>query len=766
MKMMKNSLSSAILATLAVNAPTYGQFEDAGLFSLEEVVVTAERRSQTLQEIPLAVSAITGEAIERAHITRTEDLAAAAPGLQISKGRLGSQRMVIRGIGGSLRDNIAGSPKVAFFVDDVYVSSGAGMDMAFFDLERIEVLRGPQGTLYGKNAIAGAVNVYSNPPSRELEAKASFNLGNYGQRQTRFMIGGPLTESISGKLITGSNERDGFTENIATGTDMSLEESYFGRGSLQFNGESWDIRAIMDYEHNPSNPGTAMSIVGTTGYDILNQGGALGTTVHSPDDPYEVTLDEDGEGSQTQQGFSLSASFEGENFAFDSITGYRDLKNSFSRDIDQSTSDIAFNIAPLVDPSWSPGGPDIDSTVSVINRAEKDLWTASQEFRLSSIDGGAYTFDEKLFWTTGLYLFHMEGSHDEVFDLAFPEIATYFNQKQGMELEGDTIALYGQGTYTLNDKLDIIFGLRYSYETKEAVHYTRDGIPLLVDEDYEGVKIDESWSQVTPKLTANYQLTPEVMVYSTYSKGTLSGGFNFGPSNALEASTLSFDQELADNYEIGIKGSAFENRLQYSVAAFYIQYEDLQVQSISTSGSTTTDNAGSANSQGLEVELKALATEHLALSANYAYVNAKFDEYCKNAETNNMLTGTACIADGGIDTRGNRLEYSSEQVFNLSAEYILGLQDMGDLIFNTNYVYTSEQFFDPANTAGQDALNLLNASIAFESSDGHWYLSLWGKNLTREEYNKDFISYGATPDGVAYIQGAPRTYGATLTWTY
>ncbi len=764
--MHRNKLSAAILTATTVAVGSYANAADEAQFALEEIVVTAERRSQTLQEIPLAISAVSGDKIERLQITRTDDMTSLAPGLQISSGRLGEQKVVIRGVGGSVRDNIAASPKVAMFIDDVYVSRGAAMDMAFFDLDRVEVLRGPQGTLYGKNAIAGAVNVHSKAPTDELEAKFSATAGNYDTRQTRFMVSGPLADNLYGKVVAGSNERDGFTKNLTTGNDLSREESYFGRATLLFEGEQWDLRAIMDYEHNPSNPGTAMHINNndssrsSTGFEPT--AAAPGFIVFSPKDRHEVTTDEDGEGSQTNQGFSFKASYVGEAFAFDSITGYRDIKNSFTRDIDNSPSDDVFDVDALV-------GPSPDTTISVINTAEDDSWSVSQEFRISSVDGGALTLGGDLFWTAGLYLFHDEGEREEAFEILMPGIAYDQTQIQSMEIEGDTIALYGQATYTVNDDLDLIFGLRYSYETKEAVHSLVDGHVAfgLTDEAvFTNVKADESWTQVSPKITANYQISEDLMAFATYSKGSLGGGFNFGPASAAEAASDSFDQEDADNFEIGLKGSALDNRLQYTLSAFYIDYTDLQVQGVNSSGATTTTNAATATSQGVELELTALVTEGLTLSANYAYVDATFDAYCQEADTDNSLTGAACLADNGVDNKGNQLEYSSEHVFNLSAEYIMSLQDKGDLIFNTSYNYVSDQYFGPDNTAGQEAFDLLAASIAFESADGHWYLSLWGKNLTGEEYNVDFIDYGKTADGAAYVQGDPRTYGATVTWTY
>ena len=779
----RNTLSAAIMSSVAISGLGFAQNDgsSSNSYSLEEIVVTAERRAQSLQEIPLAISAVSGEKIERAQITRTEDLSTAAPGLQISSGRLGEQKLVIRGVGGSVRDNIAASPKVALFVDDVYVSRGAAMDMAFFDLDRIEVLRGPQGTLYGKNAIAGALNVHSRMPSQDFESKISVKAGNYDLRQTRFMVGGAVSDNVSAKILGGSNERDGFTKNITTGSGLSVEESYFGRATMLFEGESWDVRAIMDYEKNPSNPGTALHINGSTGFDGLNFGGAFGS-VSSPEDLYKVTLDEDGEGSQTNQGFSLKATHSGEDFVFETITGYREIQNSFVRDIDNSPNTTDYDIAALF-PGWAPGDPSVLSTLGVVNGAEDDSWSVSQEFRISSVDGGAFTLDGDLFWTAGLYLFHDEGTREEAFRVILPGFPPGFGgpfdetQRQSLDVEGDTYAIYGQGTYTVNDKLDIVFGLRYSYETKEAIHNLTNGLVslnLAGQTTITDAKIDENWTQINPKITANYQITPEMMAYATYSKGSLGGGFNFGPATETEALTASFDQEEADNFEMGIKGSAFDNRLQYSASVFYIDYQDLQVQGVNSSGATTTTNAASAISQGVELEATALLSEGFTLSANYAYVDATFDAYCEDAFTDNSLTGAACLADANpapgsdtpLDNEGNRLEYSSEHVLNLSAEYITPIQDFGELIFNASYAYTSEQFFNPDNIAGQDDLDLYNASVAFESTDGHWYVSLWGKNLTDEEYNKDFLSYGQTSDGTAYVQGSPRTYGATVTWTY
>lgn len=751
--MKRSNLYLAMLASATMSPPVLAQ--NSGSSVIEEVSVTAERRSQSLQEIPLAISSVSGEKVEKALITRTTDLSARSPGLQVSRGRLGEPKVVIRGIGGSVIDNIAASPKVAMFIDDVYVSRGSGMDMTLFDIERIEVLRGPQGTLYGKNAIGGAINIVSRAPTDEFEAKANVTAGNYNELSTRLMVGGPLANKFSGKVLLGSKKRDGFTKNLTTGNDLSVEENYFGRATLRYELEDWDLRASVDYERNPQNPGTAMHIGGSTGYDVLNLGGAVGTVVFSPADRYEVTNDIDGEQSQSSLGVSFKESYQGDDISFDSITAYREVENTYVRDTDQSPNSEAFDLSPLGIPTFAP--------LEIVLGAQEESWTTSQEFRFSSAEAGSYSLNGRLFWTTGLFLLHDEGSRIEplfVNLLVEPQI-------QSLELEGDTAALYGQATYSLRDDLDLIAGLRYSYDTKKALHNTMNPYTLFFgNEAFTDVEIEKSWTSFTPKLTGNYRISEDVSTYATFSRGTLGGGFNFGPTTAEDAQTLSFDKELADNYEMGLKVSTFDGRLTYSLAAFYIDYQDLQVQSISSSGTTTTANAATATSHGLELEATLYATDALKIDLNYAYIDATFDEFCEEAITDGSLKGEACIADGGLDNSGNQLQFTSEHTYNAFVDYLIAETDVGSFTANLSYSYFSERYFGPDNTAGQGGYSLIDTNLSFDSIDGKWSAAFWGKNLRGEEYNVDFQRYGSTADGAAYVQGAPRTYGLTVAWNY
>jgi iron complex outermembrane receptor protein len=715
-------------------APSLAAVEDAGpREALEEIIVTAERRAQSVQDVPAAVTAIGGALLEEEGIQRTAELASRVPGLELNRVRLGETRTLIRGIGGSAQDNIGANQPVAMFVDGVYVSRGAAMDMALFDLDRVEVLRGPQGTLYGKNAVAGTISVYTKPPSDELRARARVDVGEYDTINSRFLLGGPLADTLSGKIVVGNNYNEGFTKNLTTGEHLSGVETYFGRAALRHDGDSWTLNASIDVEHNPEQPGQAIHIVGSTGLEPLGFG-----PFFSPSDPFEVTNDVDNRSSQDVWGAVFDARHSATDVEFQAITGYRATENEFLRDIDNSDSTV--------------------TGISIVQGANEDSWMASQELRLSSTEDGRFSMGGRLFWTSGLYLFHEEGYRAE--DTALNLVPG--PQHLRFDLDADSVAAYGQATYSLNDRLRLTGGLRYTWEQKEAVHNS-SGVPILADL-YSDVSIDDDWSEATPKVTLDFDLMDDVLAYATYARGFQSGGFNFGPATEELARTDSFDPEQADNFELGLKSRLLEGRMTLNVAAYYIDYTDIQVQALNTAtGGTITENAAEATSQGLELEAVVQLLDGLTARLNYAYTDATYDTYCDGGVPD--LSGDACVASGGVDYSGNRLQYSARNSGSLALDYEWAAWG-GRMLASASISHRDRHYFTPENLSVQseNGYTILNGRLDWQTDDDVWGVSLWGRNITDEEYLTECLQFGGTSDGAACMYAPPRVVGISLTY--
>jgi len=704
---------------------------DSAAAELGEIVVTAERRAQRLDRVPLSVSAISGAALEAQQIPRVQDLAAQVPGLAVVQNRLGAFKIAIRGIGGSAGDNIGSNLKVAVFLDDVYLARQGAMDPTFFNLDRIEVLRGPQGTLYGKNAVAGAINIHTRPPGDAFEMRAAVDVGNHDTINTRLLISGPLSDHLSGSLVVGENAHSGFGTNVATGREVSAGEAYFGRGTLRYRIGTWDLIASADYETNPDQGGRGFHIQGT-GFRPLRQGPFFG-----PPGFHDIANDVDNVSRLELAGASIKATHAGADLTFTSITGHRWSDRRFQIDVDNTDSRIT--------------GFDFQ------DRQRQKSAAYSQEFRLSSTESGAATLGGRLFWNLGAYAFAENGSTVET---VFLPTLVPRPQVLVTDLEAANFAVYGQGVYDLTDDLHLTAGLRYSWERKKALHSAL-GVPLLTDELYSRVPISETWQNLSPKLTLDYTITDDAMVYVTYARGFLSGAINSGPATAALAATEAADPEIDDNFEVGLKGNWFDGRLYAGLAGFYIKYKDLQVQVANQAGQSVTRNAARATSKGVEVEVRARPVDGLRLDFGYAYTDARYDVYCAGGRSG-FLIGAACAAAGGVDNAGGRLEYYYPTVLRAGFEYTRPLQVGGELSVRGDWTHNSRSRFPGFYQTGY---GLFNAGARYVTEDGRWSVAVFGRNLADEEYVTGCGNFGATANGGACSVGDPRTYGVTLTWT-
>jgi len=721
------------------------QQNDTPASVLGEIVVTADRREQSLQDVPISMVALGGREIEERRIENMEDVSRRVPGMDFYRLRLGRFVTTIRGFGGSARPDVGQNFKVAVFIDDVYVDRSVGMDLAYFDLDRLEVLRGPQGTLYGKNAIAGAINIHTNRPTPNREIQAALDLGNYDLVQGRIMANGPLADDLSGRIVVGANHQSGATRNLTTGSRLGGQETYMARGALRYAPGDWDITLSLNVEDNPNQFARVGHILGTTGFQI----GDFVPPVFSPPDPRAVTVDVDPRNSLRVYGQSLRAVHQGEALTFTAITGAQQSRYFFTFDSDQADSAV--------------------TGLSFVHAQRQRSETFSQELRLSSTPDGAATLGGRLFWTAGLFYFNYDGVQTELEDgyipgavLDLPGTIPYA-QFHRMDAATENLAGYGQVTYDLTERLHLTGGVRYDYEKKSARQRAEvDELAglLFEAESYENLRRSATFDQVTFKVSLDYELTDDNMVYATYAEGFLSGGFNFGPQS--EASLVPFRPETAANYEIGSKNRFLDGRLLLNVAAFNIDYTNLQVDAVNPETFLPeTRNAGKAISRGVEGNLVAQLTRNLAIDAAYAYVDAHYTRYCApaTAAVDPSLKGPACLAAGGEDFAGEDLDAYSKRTLRAGARYEVPIGEWGQLTLNADYSRSSRISMTGFQ---QLAYQSVNASMVFEAASGRYHVGLWVRNLTDETYAVGCQSSGVTEDGAACTLNEPRMFGVSL----
>jgi iron complex outermembrane receptor protein len=695
---------------------------DNGL-ALEEITVTAERRAASLQEVALAITAFSGEQLDRSAIQTTVDLQYRTPGLVFTTNAAMGQPY-IRGIGTDII-NVGTDPSVAVHVDGIYQTRASASLVDLFDIERVEVVKGPQGTLYGRNASGGAINIISKDPSYDLEAAGDFLYGNYDKVRVRGMINVPLLDDkISFRASGFFTERDGFTKDVLRNVKMDDEDVWAVRAKLRFD-LSEDVSLTLGADHmierstrnlapkvNPNLPSPARDLFGA---DISQ-------------DPRIVQYNHDLYTNLDHTSFSAHLEWDLGGVVFKSISGYTDAKNRVELDID----------ATEVDFTW--------------DYENEDVKVFSQEFQLVSDNGGKFE------WVVGAFYLHEKAQQ------RFQVFITPLGADMDYPVENrvDAYALFGQGSYHVTDKLRLTAGLRYSYEKKDAdfLNIVTDPFGALTGEP--GVYVmqsnpKESWNAWTPKFGIDYFVNDDVMVYVSATRGFKSGGFN------LTGSGEQFDPEYIWSFEGGFKSTLWDKRLRLNVAAFYYDYKDLQVNRFNpaTGGATTSvTNAASAEVKGLEAEVLALIAQGLELDLGVAVLDAKYKDFLSaNPDAPDPFEDQ--------DLSGNTLPRSPKFSLSAGLQYTHPLSNYGNLTWRGEAKYQSHIWFDQFNSADveEDDYVLLNAFVTFESADERWRVQAYGRNLTDKLYRQSVIR-ATSLIGTLDFWGAPRTYGLEVGFRY
>lgn len=691
---------------------------------LEEIVVTAERRAENLYRIPIAISAYSGETMKEAGVKGLLDLNQLSPSIQIGQQDVNTF-VSIRGIGAELI-NIGGESGVTITQDGIPLVNQILFDANFFDVERVELLRGPQGTISGRNATGGAINIHSNQPTPAFESGVRVSSGNYNHLGFEGYVSGPIAgERLMGRLAVLTENADGWLTNTFRNTDLNDVDRHQVRLSLLADiSEDLEAQLVLEALRDRSAPVSTLDL-GRARADQPGYAESFGVAAFDAD-RLEFQADHPNERSIDRYSSVLTLAWTmGTAATLTSTTGHISFDRAAKDDFDATT--IA--------------GSSFDCTCI-------DLWQASQEFTLTA------DLSDQLDIIVGALYMKSEAKEPLVFGLPI------FGLPLGsIELRADqsltSYALYSQMRYWLRDDVRVSFGARYTTDKKAYVEADAFfGFPVPVKSD------NETWRAFTPRLAIDYTPTDDLTVYASVSRGFKAGGFNTF-SDVIDE----FSPEYVWNYEAGFKASWLDKRVRATFAVFYMDYTDLQqslfiLDPISGLSLPNVINAADAGISGLEMDLAWLITDRLKVTFAGAWLDATYD----SLRSNDVLFPEL----GDRDLAGNRLVRAPKWQSNLSGQYRIGLGSRWHAMVRLDYAWQDDVYFDFFNHDAlvQGAHGVLNATASIESVDARWRFSLFARNAFDERYLNHLRVVDGTPRSLSGTVGAPRMYGASVAYQH
>ena len=687
---------------------------------LEEVLVTVQKRADRLLDVPISVSSITAEELEQGAVVGLFDLSTIMPGVRIDHYGAYAQPTV-RGIGTQDVQGPGANANVAIYVDGYYLPSQAGNIFEFANVSRVEVLKGPQGTLFGQNATGGAIVITTPDPSFESTGLLSVGAGSFEDQHAKFYGSTGIGDRVAVDLSVYYRESDSYFDNISTGEPTAPIENTAVRSKVLFQ-PSDATKFVLTLEYTDINDATGLA-ENTINPIAAFYHDAFGVPMEATLEPYKTSLNAQSRANPVTRMGGLTGTLElGEGLVLTSLTQYRDQDASIRGDLDGTT--IQF---------WQI---EFDETET----------TFTQEFNLSRSGAG------KLDWVTGLFYYADDGA------LLFRAYNDYFNTgiqtnalSSYVEVDTESVAAFADGTYQVADNFWLTAGLRYTSEEKSI-----DSEGLIAPfPEFSG---SERWDEFTPRIAARWSLSSNANVYASITQGFMSGNYAYttvGPQEPV-------DPENATQYEIGYK---FANgSLAFDTAAYYIDYEDLQVFRFADDcGCFRLDSAPKAEVYGLEARLTAPVGERLTLNAGVAFTHARYAEYNGSGVTGNpVIPPIYGYEQLPTDFDGGEMIRAPDFSGNLGFNYVVP-STAGTWGFSGNYFYTSRVPLMPAEQRSQDPYGLLSLRGSWTDPSGSWTMSVYGNNVTDEEYQ---IFSAAFFLGNNYILGAPASWGAQLDYRF
>lgn len=728
--------------------------QESGYQGLEEVIVTARKREESVQNTPVSMVAVDAKGLKDRSIDTFGRLGEIAPNIEINggipNGGGSATQIFIRGIG---QDDYSfpNEPGVGLYIDDVYVSRSAAADFGFMDVERIEILRGPQGTLYGRNTIGGAVKVVTKKPTGSNSGELGVTVGRYNRADIYANYDFALSPDVAMKAAVATFNRDGLGTNLI-GQDLGEDDELDARVGLRWNvTDTTEVLLSADYmrqeqagpagsmvRFDPLDPTTDFLINGllaapvAAAYNLQSPADVYGSAYVRTLDDCDKCVYNSGGTVETRDdaeifGASLTVNTAWGDVDMKSITAVRDYDIDIRRDSEHTPFDIV----------------QVDNPETFTQLTQEFQWSGSLANGKLDYVVGAFGLLED--GDSELYAPLLSGLYAAVgADLtAFIET----------EYDAFSVAAYAEATYALSDKLAITFGGRLTHDDKEYVYGLSrpesGAVPLPPE------TLSESWTEFLPKLGIEYQLEDDLLLFANASSGYKAGGYN---SRALSGiAPKAFDPEYVDVYELGFKSTLANNTFILNGALFYNDYTDIQLLAVLDLGGgnveTVIENAGEATIIGGELEFQWAPTAALNFSGGVGFLNAEYDE-----------VGASAASAGILDS--NELINAPEISANLAAEYRLYLP-MGEIALRTDLVYRDEQYRDAVNTPElkADAYTLWNGRVTWSSPDERWEVAGFVTNITDEI----FVTNGVSVLGLGYVEAyysRPREWGLSLTMNF
>lgn len=772
--MLRAGAALIAMAGLAIQAQAQESSGASSAAKVEKVVVTAQKRPQTLQSVPVAVSVVDGEAIEDSQIRHMRDLPLLVPSLNVTQAASsGATSFSLRGLGTS-SFNAGLEPAVGVFIDGVYRSRQAEAIGDFIDIERIEVLRGPQSTLFGRNTSAGVISIITKLPQFEFGADGEVTVGNYSSTIVKGSVTGPLIEdTLAARVSASYNNRDGFVTNLLNGEDVNNLDRWSLRGQLLYTpNDDITVRIIGDTAEMEEKCCAAPFFFN----DPVNVGAIafLGGTV-LPTDPFSRNVQFDGvlAVEETNSGVSAQVDWDLGSAGLTSITALRRFHDV--NDIDSDFTDLDLAGRSLTDTKIRTFTQEIRLASEGENRVD---WLVGAYYLDQTIKaGGAATYGADLRAFADLVSdfppFGSLVSLVEFFEGQLP--GTYLAAGQGLiselyVLDAESFALFGNVDFHVTDKLTLSGGLRWTTEDKEidakinindpfaAVDLSIYGLEALQVLQFFPPSPDfattRSESNVSGKAVIAYEATEDLNLYASYARGYKGGGFNV--SSTAVATGFDFDPEIVDAIELGAKGSFFQGRANVYVALFDQQVKDFQA--IVFNGTAfVLQNAGEIGLQGVELETVLRPVDSLTATLGVTYLDAVIESF---------PNGPCPISEPGptCDLGGHAVPDTSKWTVSSTATYTHPLSDNTEGFIRGELNYRSSRTLmlngDPHSF--QKGTTLINASAGVSFADGKWELSIWGKNLTDEEFAQGIFDSVAQAGSFSGYPNDPTTYGVTL----
>ena len=736
---------------------------------MEEVIVTATKRAESKQDIPIAISVLGSEEITNSNANNIKDIVGLIPNMTFEAGNNSATADIsIRGIYNQVQAGAIGYESgLSVYVDGVSTGNQFNANQNLGEIERVEVLRGPQGTLFGKNSIAGAINIITKKPTNELAGRVSVELGDRSLEHFQGNLNIPFNDELSLRISIGDRGKDGFVDNttLGKGDYAGAIDETSGRVQIRWTpSDNTTIDLASDYLEVDLIDYVYEYIEGSEQYAGMPPAGSPLTAMSF--DGVKYTQANGFANTTSKELFGSSLSIEhtlGNGFTITSLTGMRDDEMTFQADIDGQSM------------TWMDG---------VFPMTSEQI---TQELRIASPTDGAYDF------VAGLYYFDSEQhSYQNLtvgqmfaagLDQMFPEFMRGFlggyTAGQHMQVDTQSVAAFAHVNYHISDDLTAFVGLRYTDETKKytafpCVSDSPMNMPCNVFAPMGVTEITRAADELTtsePSWTVGIRrnVNEDSMLYGSVSRGIKTAAFNSSysqdPAVSLAAGTLVADAEFVTSYEIGYKSRLMDGRMELNLAAFYMDYEDMQVSTTDNTAAVPLlqlSNAAAATSQGFEVELIAMPTEYLMIIAGLGIVDASYDDY--RGVTDNKR-GTL------VDASGNTIPLAADVTFNAALQYTLPVAG-GTLTSRIDGSYIDSRYAVSgvinSNDELLDSQMLFNARIGYRLNEANASVSLWVKNLTDDD-SLTYKNYGGQNFGAPGIHGMyihPRSYGASVEYSF